>query len=77
MLQNVLTKNRAFIFWIHVMIWLGLSMSSVAMVGKNMDSEPGSTMLSVEGEKDLIVQGLVQYYVNLGYMKFVEQFVTP
>ncbi len=59
------------------MIWLGLSMSSVAMVGKNMDSEPGSTMLSVEGEKDLIVQGLVQYYVNLGYMKFVEQFVTP
>jgi hypothetical protein len=52
-------------------------MSSVAMVGKNMDSEPGSTMLSVEGEKDLIVQGLIQYYVNLGYMKFVEQFVTP
>jgi hypothetical protein len=52
-------------------------MSSVAMVGKNMDSEPGNTMLSVEGEKDLIVQGLVQYYVNLGYMKFVEQFVTP
>lgn len=77
MLQNILAKNRAFIFWIHVMIWLGLSMSSVAMVGKNMDSEPGSTMLSVEGEKDLIVQGLVQYYVNLGYMKFVEQFVTP
>ncbi len=47
------------------------------MAGKNMDNEPKSTMLFVEGEKDLIAQGLVQYYVNLGYRKFVEQFVTP
>jgi hypothetical protein len=51
-------------------------MSNVAMVGKNMDNEPRSTMLSIESKKDLIVQGLVQYYVNLGYKKFVEQFVT-
>ncbi len=57
--------------------WVLLLVSGVAMVGKNMDNEPGSTMLFVEGEKDLIAHGLVQYYVNLGYMKFVEQFVTP
>ncbi len=31
----------------------------------------------IEGEKNLIVQGLVQYYVNLKYKKFVEQLVTP
>jgi hypothetical protein len=45
------------------------------MVGKNMDVEPGNTMLFAEGKKYLIVQGLVRYYVNLGYRKFVEQFV--
>jgi hypothetical protein len=47
------------------------------MVGKNMDSEPKSTMLSTKGKKDLITHGLAWYYVNLGYGKFLEQFVTP
>jgi hypothetical protein len=32
---------------------------SVAMDGKNMDNELGSTMLFVEGKKDLIAKGLV------------------
>jgi uncharacterized protein (UPF0218 family) len=47
----------------------------VAMVGKNMDSELGNTILFVKGETDLIVWGLVRYHDNLGYGKFVEQFV--
>jgi hypothetical protein len=47
------------------------------MVGKNMDNEPKSTMLSIEGRKNIITHGLVWYYVNLGYEKFVEQFVMP
>jgi hypothetical protein len=34
-------------------------MSSVAMVKKNMDNEPGSMMLSTKGEKDLIAKNLV------------------
>jgi len=34
-------------------------MSDVAMVGKNVDNEPGSIMLFTKGEKDLIAQGLV------------------
>jgi hypothetical protein len=42
-----------------------------------MDNEHGNMMLFGEGEKNLIAQGLVWYYVNLGYGKFVEQFVTP
>jgi hypothetical protein len=46
------------------------------MVGKNMDSELGNTMLFAEGEKYLIAQGLVWYYINLGYRKFMEQLVT-
>jgi hypothetical protein len=46
------------------------------MDGKNMDNELGSTMLFVEGKKDLIAKGLVWYYVTLGYEKFVEQFIT-
>jgi hypothetical protein len=50
--------------------------SSATMVGKNMDSELGSTMLFAEGEKYLIAQGLVRYYINLGYRKFMEQLVT-
>jgi hypothetical protein len=29
------------------------------MVGKNMDNEHGSTMLSTKGKKDLIAKGLV------------------
>jgi hypothetical protein len=33
-------------------------MLSVTMVGKNMDSEPKSTMLSTKGKKDLITHGL-------------------
>jgi hypothetical protein len=48
--------------------------SSVAMAGKNMDSELGCTMLSAKSKKDPIIQGLIQYYVNLGYKKFVKQF---
>jgi len=62
------------------MLWSNLGIVivlGVAMVGKNMDSEPGSTLLSTKGEKDLIARGLVWYYVNLGYGKFVEQFVMP
>jgi hypothetical protein len=31
----------------------------VTNVGKNMDSEPRSMMLFIEGEKDLIAKGLV------------------
>jgi len=50
--------------------------SSVAMDGKNMASENGSTMLSAKGKTHLIVKSLVRYYVNLRYEKFVEQFVT-
>jgi hypothetical protein len=46
--------------------------SNVVVARKNMDSEPGNTMLFAKDEKDLIVQGLVRYYVNLGYEKFVE-----
>jgi hypothetical protein len=34
-------------------------MLSVAMVGKNMDNEPKSTMLSIEGRKNIITHGLV------------------
>jgi hypothetical protein len=45
------------------------------MAGKNMDNEPWSTMLFAEGKKYLIVRGLVRYYVNMGYRKFMEQFV--
>jgi hypothetical protein len=33
-------------------------MSSVAMARKNMDNEPGNTMLFAKGEKNLIVQVL-------------------
>jgi len=51
-------------------------MLNVTMARKNMDNEPRNTMLSTKGKKYLIVHGLVQYYVNLGYGKFVEQFVT-
>ncbi len=61
------------------MLWFDLdivTVSSVAMDGKNMDNEHDSTMSSAKGEKDLIVKSLIWYYVNLGYEKFVEQFVT-
>jgi hypothetical protein len=51
-------------------------MLNVAMVIKNMDNEPKSTILSTKGKKDLITHGLVRYYVNLRYGKFVEQFVA-
>ncbi len=60
------------------MLWydLGIVMvSSVVVVKKNMDSKPRSTMLFAKGKKNLIAQGLVWYYVNLGYEKFVKQFV--
>jgi hypothetical protein len=61
------------------MLWYNLGIITVlgvANVGKNMDNEPRITMLFGKGKKDLIVQCLVWYYVNLGYMKFVEQCVT-
>jgi hypothetical protein len=44
------------------MLWYDLgivTVSSATMVGKNMDSELGNTMLFAEGEKYLIAQGLV------------------
>jgi hypothetical protein len=49
----------------------------VAMAKRNMENEPRSIMLSSKGKKYLLAQGLVQYYVYLGYWKFVEQFITP
>jgi hypothetical protein len=52
-------------------------MLGVVNARKNMDSELGNMMLFGEGKKDLIAQGLVRYYINLGYGKFVEQFVMP
>ncbi len=61
------------------MLWYDLGIVTVlgvTNIGKNMDSEPRSMMLFIEGEKDLIAKGLVWYYVNLGYKNFVEQFVT-
>jgi hypothetical protein len=57
------------------MLWSDLgvvTISDVAMVGKNMDSEHGNAMLSTKVEKDLIVKGLIWYYINLRYGKFVE-----
>jgi hypothetical protein len=62
------------------MLWfdLGVVMKwNVVIIKKNMDNELGSTMLFRKGEKDLIVKGLVWYYINLKYGKFVEQFVIP
>jgi hypothetical protein len=62
------------------MLWLDLGVVTkwdVVMAGKNMDNEPRSTMLSTKGKKDLIAKGLVWYYINLKYGKFVEQFVIP
>jgi hypothetical protein len=46
------------------------------MARKNVDSELRSKMLSTKGKKDIIAQGLVWYYVYLGYGKFLEQFST-
>jgi len=52
-------------------------MSGVAMVGKNMDSEPGSTMLSEEGKKRLNCSGFGSILSQFRVQEIMEQFVTP
>jgi hypothetical protein len=54
-----------------------LPISGVAMVGKNMDSELGSTMLSEEGEKRLNCSGFGSILCQFRLQEIVEQFVTP
>jgi hypothetical protein len=52
------------------MLWFDLGVVTkwdVVMDGKNMDNELGSIMLSTKGKKDLIIKGLVWYYINLRY----------
>ncbi len=47
------------------------------MVGKNMDSEHGSTMLFEEGKKRLNCSGFGSILCQFRVQKIVEQFVTP
>ncbi len=51
--------------------WVLIWVSSYYMVDKNNINKFGNA-LPTKVEKDLAIEGLVHYFVNLGYGKFVK-----
>ncbi len=52
-----------------------ICVSSFSMAQQKIDNE-GENEVCIKVEKNLIANQLFHYYVNLGYKKWVEQFVT-
>jgi len=52
-----------------------ICISSFSMAQQRIDNK-GENQVCTEAETNLVASGLLQYCVNLGYEKWVEQFVT-